>query len=269
MAVMDEFREEREQLRTAPLKVKWQYFKDYYLLWTLGALLLIGIAAAFLYSVLTQKEEVFRAVLINRAPSMTAETEVEQAFADSFLTNPKREQIVIDTSIRMQLLTDGEETGEMPGDGTSAGAAETAGAEAGTEAGDGAAAGTGTAEEAQNIAITGIKYTYEDEEKLMLLVMTGGADLLVAEQDLFERYVAAEWYQDLRGILDEETLASYKSQDRLLYSGDVPIGIRMDDSELFTTNYPDTEEHDTPSYAGIVNGCLHPDAAAAFLQFLK
>ncbi len=245
MAVMDEFREEREQLRTAPLKVKWQYFKDYYLLWTLGALLLIGIAAAFLYSVLTQKEEVFRAVLINRAPSMTAETEVEQAFADSFLTNPKREQIVIDTSIRMQLLTDGEETGEMPGDGTSA------------------------AEEAQNIAITGIKYTYEDEEKLMLLVMTGGADLLVAEQDLFERYVAAEWYQDLRGILDEETLASYKSQDRLLYSGDVPIGIRMDDSELFTTNYPDTEEHDTPSYAGIVNGCLHPDAAAAFLQFLK
>ena len=103
----------------------------------------------------------------------------------------------------------------------------------------------------------------------MLLVMTGGADLLVAEQDLFERYVAAEWYQDLRGILDEETLASYKSQDRLLYSGDVPIGIRMDDSELFTTNYPDTEEHDTPSYAGIVNGCLHPDAAAAFLQFLK
>ncbi len=245
MAVMDEFREEREQLRTAPLKVKWQYFKDYYLLWTLGALLLIGIAAAFLYSVLTQKEEVFRAVLINRAPSMTAETEVEQAFADSFLTNPKREQIVIDTSIRMQLLTDGEETGEMPGDGTSA------------------------AEEAQNIAITGIKYTYEDEEKLMLLVMTGGADLLVAEQDLFERYVAAEWYQDLRGILDEETLASYKSQDRLLYSGDVPIGIRMDDSELFTTNYPDTEEHDTPSYAGVVNGCLHPDAAAAFLQFLK
>ena len=245
MAVMDEFREEREQLRTAPLKVKWQYFKDYYLLWTLGALLLIGIAAAFLYSVLTQKEEVFRAVLINRAPSMTAETEVEQAFADSFLTNPKREQIVIDTSIRMQLLTDGEETGEMPGDGTSA------------------------AEEAQNIAITGIKYTYEDEEKLMLLVMTGGADLLVAEQNLFERYVAAEWYQDLRGILDEETLASYKSQDRLLYSGDVPIGIRMDDSELFTTNYPDTEEHDTPSYAGVVNGCLHPDAAAAFLQFLK
>jgi len=245
MAVMDEFREEREQLRTAPLKVKWQYFKDYYLLWTLGALFLIGIAAAFLYSVLTQKEEVFRAVLINRAPSMTAETEVEQAFADSFLTNPKREQIVIDTSIRMQLLTDGEETGEMPGDGTSA------------------------AEEAQNIAITGIKYTYEDEEKLMLLVMTGGADLLVAEQNLFERYVAAEWYQDLRGILDEETLASYKSQDRLLYSGDVPIGIRMDDSELFTTNYPDTEEHDTPSYAGIVNGCLHPDAAAAFLQFLK
>ena len=249
MAVMDEFREEREQLRTAPLKVKWQYFKDYYLLWTLGALLLIGIAAAFLYSVLTQKEEVFRAVLINRAPSMTAETEVEQAFADSFLTNPKREQIVIDTSIRMQLLTDGEETG----DGASAGAT----------------AGTSAAEEAQNIAITGIKYTYEDEEKLMLLVMTGGADLLVAEQNLFERYVAAEWYQDLRGILDEETLASYKSQDRLLYSGDVPIGIRMDDSELFTTNYPDTEEHDTPSYAGIVNGCLHPDAAAAFLQFLK
>ncbi|MBR3367153.1 MAG: hypothetical protein IKG66_05095 [Lachnospiraceae bacterium] len=253
MAVMDEFREEREQLRTAPLKVKWQYFKDYYLLWTLGAILLIGIAAAFLYSVLTQKEEVFRAVLINRAPSMTAETEVEQAFADSFLTNPKREQIVIDTSIRMQLLTDGEETGELAGDGASAGAT----------------AGTSAAEEAQNIAITGIKYTYEDEEKLMLLVMTGGADLLVAEQDLFERYVAAEWYQDLRGILDEETLASYKSQDRLLYSGDVPIGIRMDDSELFTENYIDTEEHTAPSYAGIVNGCLHPDAAAAFLQFLK
>ena len=239
MAVMDEFREEREQIRTAPLKVKWQYFKDYYLLWTLGTLLLIGIAVWFLFSILHQKEDRFCAVLVNRTPALTAETEVEQAFSEAFLENPKRERIVIDTSIHMQLLTE-EELESGPDEAS-----------------------------AQDIAITGIKYTYEDEEKLMLLVMTGSADLLVAGQDLFERSAAAEWYQDLRTVLDEETMEMYRQQDRLLCSGDIPIGVRMEDSDLFTENYLSTETDGAVPYAGVVNGCPHPEAAAAFLQFLQ
>ena len=30
MAVMDEFREKREKIRTASAKEKWKYFTDYY-----------------------------------------------------------------------------------------------------------------------------------------------------------------------------------------------------------------------------------------------
>ena len=46
MAVMDEFREKREKIRTASAKEKWKYFTDYYLVWTLIGLAVMTVSIA-------------------------------------------------------------------------------------------------------------------------------------------------------------------------------------------------------------------------------
>ena len=46
MPVMDEFKEEREKIKTASPEQKWKYFKDYYLKWVIAG----GIGVALLIS---------------------------------------------------------------------------------------------------------------------------------------------------------------------------------------------------------------------------
>lgn len=235
MAVMDEFREERESIKTAPARVKWQYFKDYYLMWVLGGLALVIVVVSFIVSILRQKDTVFYAALVNLSPRETAESAVTETFSGQSLEDPRHQQIVVDTSIRLQALS--EEPGEE--------------------------------EEFDPASVTDVKYSYEDEEKLTVLVMTGSVDLLVTGQDVFEKYIPAGWYTDLREVLDEETLAAYEEADRLLYDRTVPVGVRMDEAELLTRQYVYAGEGEPSLYAGIIAGSQHADMAAEFLKFLE
>ena len=97
MAVMDEFREERESIKTAPARVKWQYFKDYYLMWVLGGLALVIVVVSFIVSILRQKDTVFYAALVNLSPRETAESAVTETFSGQSLEDPRHQQIVVDT----------------------------------------------------------------------------------------------------------------------------------------------------------------------------
>lgn len=65
MAVMDEFREEREALKKGPLPAKIKYYWYYYKVHTIVALLALIMITGFIYSVVTQKEEVFYAAFLN------------------------------------------------------------------------------------------------------------------------------------------------------------------------------------------------------------
>lgn len=65
MAVMDEFKEEREALKKGTLKQRFNYFWDYYkwhVIISIFAALLIG---SFIYQLATNKEVVFNAILLN------------------------------------------------------------------------------------------------------------------------------------------------------------------------------------------------------------
>jgi hypothetical protein len=65
MAVMDEFREERESIKHGTFKQKRQYFNDYYkwpLIVTVLALLFVG---ALVYQFATKKDTAFFAVMLN------------------------------------------------------------------------------------------------------------------------------------------------------------------------------------------------------------
>lgn len=65
MAVMDEYKEERESIKQAPLKEKIEYFFDYYKWQTIGGLLIFILVGSVVYDVLTNKEVVMSATLIN------------------------------------------------------------------------------------------------------------------------------------------------------------------------------------------------------------
>ena len=56
MAVMDEFREEREALKNADAKTKWQYFLDYYKWYVIGGAAVLAFVISMIHSALTAKD---------------------------------------------------------------------------------------------------------------------------------------------------------------------------------------------------------------------
>ena len=70
-----------------------------------------------------------------------------------------------------------------------------------------------------------IKYSYVDEEKLLAMVMSGSLDFLASGQDVVERYMEQDWFDDLSGILDPDLLRKLEEEDRILYKGSVPVAV--------------------------------------------
>lgn len=97
MAKMDEFREEREQIKHAPLPKRLEYFKDYYLL-PVG----IGVAAVIFIivlavSVLTKKEEALYVSLINFADLGAADENLVKPFEERYI-DTKKQEVIVDIS---------------------------------------------------------------------------------------------------------------------------------------------------------------------------
>ena len=97
MPVMDEFKEEREAIKNASPEKKWKYFKDYYLKWVIGGAIGLGLLISFIVSVVTQKEGVLEVIFINFNAMPTAEAQVEEAFTQQYVENPKKQRILLDT----------------------------------------------------------------------------------------------------------------------------------------------------------------------------
>ena len=160
MAVMDEFREKREKIRTASAKEKWKYFTDYYLVWTLIGLAVMTVSIAFLYSVLSQKEDALYVSLVNFAPLDSAENRVEKAFSELALDDIRHSKITIDTS---ESIAAGMREDDME------------------------------QENADDPSLSEImKYSYEDEQKLATLAMTGSMDMMITGEDVFMKYAMQE-----------------------------------------------------------------------------
>lgn len=81
MAVMDEFKEERNQIKKASLKEKLKYFWYYYKWHTFAVIAVISIIGFGIYGNAHQKETVFFAALLNNAAAKEERT-LEQEFTD-------------------------------------------------------------------------------------------------------------------------------------------------------------------------------------------
>ena len=100
MAVMDEFKEEREAMRNGTPKEKLNYFWYYYKWHVIGTLIAIILIGSFVHQLLTRTETVFDAVMMNTV-LMTQDNAYEDEFAAYLGIDPKEEDIMFDTSVQI------------------------------------------------------------------------------------------------------------------------------------------------------------------------
>lgn len=80
MPVMDEFREEREAMKNATLKEKWQYFLDYYKWYVIGGVIAVVFFGTLIHDMVTSKDWTFYGFFINAYNS----DEASDAFFNDF-----------------------------------------------------------------------------------------------------------------------------------------------------------------------------------------
>ncbi|MCD7805840.1 MAG: hypothetical protein LUH19_00690 [Lachnospiraceae bacterium] len=67
MAVMDEFKEERDKIKHGTFKEKWKYFWDYYKWHVIGTAFVLVVAVWMIHDIVTQKESALYVELLNCA----------------------------------------------------------------------------------------------------------------------------------------------------------------------------------------------------------
>ena len=102
MPVMDEFKEEREALKNAPLKKKISYFIYYYKWHVIAAIAVIFFIISLGYQMVTRKDTAFYAALVN-AIELTSTDEYISNFGSYAGIAPEKYDIVLDATLRINL----------------------------------------------------------------------------------------------------------------------------------------------------------------------
>ncbi len=113
MAVMDEFKEERESIKTAPFKKKVEYFWDYYKIHTIVVIAVLLIVGSLAQTYLTKKETVLYAAMVSGYASEDIIADLETEFMELIDADTKQYEAFISTSIYLDYET--EDTNHMYG----------------------------------------------------------------------------------------------------------------------------------------------------------
>ena len=97
MAVMDEFKEERERMKTQPFKVRFAHFGDYHKYHVLAAAFALFMIGEFIYSKITATETVFMTAFIDCYTDINTSEEYENKLMNIMGIDPKEEDIILDT----------------------------------------------------------------------------------------------------------------------------------------------------------------------------
>ena len=98
--------------------------------------------------------------------------------------------------------------------------------------------------------------------------MSGSLDFMASGEDVMERYAAQEWFDDLSQILDPALLEDLEKEGKILYRGDVPVAVSLDDSALVRENYEYKGKEGEALYGGFPAGSQRRDLAVLFLTFI-
>lgn len=104
MALMDEFKEERESIKHKPLKDKIGYIRDYYKWPIIGVVVAIAIISSIIYTRVTAKEEVLSGLMLNTTFYNSASTNQDcESLSDGFLEtlhlDSNKNEVNFDTSL--------------------------------------------------------------------------------------------------------------------------------------------------------------------------
>ena len=99
MAVMDEFKEEREALKNAPLSAKIKYFWDYNRGKVIIGIILIFIAGGFIFAQVTKKEQVMSGVFLNCFEQEYILGEFSEEFLEKNEFNPRKQETYFITDL--------------------------------------------------------------------------------------------------------------------------------------------------------------------------
>ena len=266
MAVMDEFREEREKLKNASPEKKWKYFKDYYLMWVIVVVVILAIAVPILWSVIFHKEEALHVCMINFVGDDNAQDDIVSSFMDMSGTDRKKKNIVIDTTIFISSKSRSESAvsaDTADGMQMSEGNADTSDISV-----QSSADGTVSENDEDYSVMDTVKYGYEDEQKLAVLTVTGTCDLIITGEDLFTQFMAQGYFSPLSEIYSETQLQTLADEGRLLYQDGEAVGIYMDDAPVLKSSYYYNGEGTPRIAAGYLANSSHKELAAVFIDFL-
>ena len=98
MPLMDEFKEEREEMKNRSFKEKAAYFWDYYKWHVIGTAIGIVIVASLLHSFLTRKEVAYYSMFINMVES-TYSQDYKKGFAEEAGINLKKQAVYFDADM--------------------------------------------------------------------------------------------------------------------------------------------------------------------------
>lgn len=111
MAVMDEFREEREAMKNGTPKEKLSYFWCYYKWHVIIVVAVIAFIASFAYEALTRKDTAMYAIFLN---GFTLSEEGDEEYINSYMDaagiDPNEYETMIDTSMYLSLDSTDENT---------------------------------------------------------------------------------------------------------------------------------------------------------------
>jgi len=257
MAVMDEFRAEREAIKSQPFKVRFSYFMDYYKWHVIGISVAVIALCAFIYHLATAKDFAMNAVLLGAYPLQEDTSLITQDYAQYAGINLDKEEVYFDSSL--YIITEDNSSDPMS-------------------------------------SATSMETTYNSAQILGARLAAKDLDILTMNPGNFTNYAYQEIFMDLRQVLTDEQLASLDGKlyymdyaflpeldairskfdydtpitypvydDPSALEEPVPVGINLAECSKFNEHfsYPGDK-----AFVGVAINTTRLDNAKAFLNYL-
>ena len=172
MAVMDEFKAEREYLKKhGTRQEKMAYFWDYYKWHTIVGVVALIIVISSIYNALTAKDMVMSGILLNSTTML--DTKKQDELILDFMTqqeiNTKKNEISLNTSLYYSVFDDGEDIDYSNGE-----------------------------------------LTYTASQIMLIQVASGDLDFITGDIETLTSIAYSEFFVDLTTVLTEEQLKLYE-----------------------------------------------------------
>lgn len=264
MPLMDEFREERESIKNQPFKKKLEYFWTYYKWWVIGGIFLIIVLVTVIIQIATNKKDALYIAMVDiiNTPGASEELTITTPFLEEHGINPKKNTINFNTDFLFTDPSGGDKTGASPSYSDTQG--------------------------------------FTGRESLAIYIAAGDVDAICGSDEWFDTYAYNNFFLPLNEYLTDEEIDKYS--DSIYYidgavlsrytqarsdqdyeyeeafpDSDEPekmeqplaVGIILDDSGLYNSNFVCANGDAKHIVIGIVRNSPETPLAADFVKYIR